>query len=222
MKTLSASLFALIGFATCLAVSQDSNKFAKWKKPIAAFEARDEKTPPPVNCLLFVGSSSIRMWKLEDFWPDQATINNGFGGSTLADSIHFFDRVIAPYQPKAVILYAGDNDINKGLDAEETFEDFRTLSGRIRDKFPEAKILYLAIKPSRARWKIWPEMEKANRLIAEHCSRSRNLVFVDTAAPMLEDTEGPPNKKWFVEDGLHLSDYGYRVWTELVQRALSE
>lgn len=222
MKIRLSTFIALTGFCLTIGYSQDSDRFAKWEEKIANFEKRDKESPPPKGCLLFVGSSSIRMWDLEGSWPDEDTVNNGFGGSTIADSIHFFDRVIAPYQPRAVILYAGDNDINKGLSAEGTLQDFDTLSGKIRSKFPSVPILFLAIKPSRKRWEIWPEMKKANDLIAKRCSEEKNMVFVDTASAMLKGNAGPPNEKWFVEDGLHLSEYGYQVWTGMVSQALAE
>ncbi|MDF1851301.1 MAG: GDSL-type esterase/lipase family protein [Verrucomicrobiales bacterium] len=218
-KLLAPTLLPLLLLSFHLGFSQD---FSKWEKSIAAFETRDKEIKPPKDCLLFVGSSSIRMWDLEESWPGQPVVNNGFGGSTLADSIHFFDRIIAPYQPKAVIIYAGDNDIKKGLSAEETLKDFETLSGKIRETFPGAQVLYIAIKPSQSRWEIWPEMKKANDLIAQECAEEKKLTFVDIAAPMLKDAEGAPDAKWFVEDGLHLSKFGYQAWTAAVNEALPE
>ncbi len=194
----------------------------KWEKSIAEFEARDQKSEPPKNALLFVGSSSIRMWDLKKFWPEGEAINNGFGGSTLADSIHFFDRLIAPYEPRAVIIYAGDNDIKKGLSSEKTFADFKTLAEKIRAKFPKTQIAYIAIKPSQSRWGIWPEMNKANQLIHRECEKQENMTFVDIASPMLEGAEGAPPENWFIEDGLHLSIYGYEVWSAVIKKALAE
>lgn len=194
----------------------------RWEKDIAAFEARDTNSPPPDGVLLFVGSSSIRMWDLDKSWPKKGTLNNGFGGSTLADSIHYFDRLIAPYDPSAILIYAGDNDIAKGLNARETAADFKKLVGMIEEKFPEVPVIYIAIKPSQKRWDMWPTMNKANQLIAKQCKKDPQLFFADIGAPMLEGAEGAPPEEWFVEDGLHLSERGYAGWTAVINESLRE
>lgn len=201
---------------------REGSRFERWEDDIAEFEERDRESPPPEDCLLFVGSSSIRLWDLEDAWPDEATVNNGFGGSTLADAIHYFDRLIAPYQPRAILLYAGDNDIAGGLSPEGTRDDFVTLLDRIRSEFPDVLVGFIAIKPSRKRWEIWPEMREANELIAEHCETDDGAVFVDIAAPMLADAEGAPGEKWFADDGLHMSDYGYEIWARTVKETMAK
>lgn len=194
----------------------------RWENDISAFEARDTQSPPPDDVMIFVGSSSIRMWDLKKSWPKAKTLNNGFGGSTLADSIHYFDRIIAPYDPSAILIYAGDNDVAKGLSARETAADFKKLAGLIGKKFPDVPVIYIAIKPSKKRWDMWPKMSKANKLIARQCKKNPQLYFADIGAPMLEDTEGAPSDDWFVEDGLHLSPSGYARWTDIVNGSLRE
>ncbi|MEC5127972.1 GDSL-type esterase/lipase family protein [Verrucomicrobiales bacterium BCK34] len=193
----------------------------KWESDIAAFEARDGKTHPEADSLLFVGSSSIRMWDLKTSWPDTATINNGFGGSTLADSIYYFDRLFKPYDPSAIILYAGDNDISNGLTPAEVTADFEKLAALIKAQFPETPVLFIAIKPSRSRAKLWPEMKETNDAIAALCQKDPNLHYVDIARPMLKEASPPP-KTWFKADGLHLSEMGYKRWTAMVNRSLKK
>ena len=192
----------------------------KWESSIAAFEARDADSPPEKDTLLFVGSSSIRMWDLGTSWPEAATVNNGFGGSTLADSIHYFDRLFTRYEPAAIVLYAGDNDINKGLSPAEVAEDFKTLATLISGKFPGVPVIYIAIKPSAARWELWPEMKQANDLVAALCKKHHYWHFADIAAPMLKGQDGAPPARWFIEDGLHLSKFGYEEWTKIVKETI--
>lgn len=207
--------------STCFCLAQEkADGPTRWAKDMAAFVERDKQSAPPANAVLFVGSSSIRLWDLAASWPDTSTINNGFGGSTLADSIHWFDTVIAPYQPSAIVIYAGDNDISKGLSPSEVEQDFTTLADRIVEAHPDVPVVFIAIKPSRKRWEMWPTMKEANDLVAAACARRENFHFADIAAPMLAD-EQPPATAWFVEDGLHLSEMGYARWTEIVKTAIS-
>ncbi len=212
MHRLSLTLvffFALLVISTSYA----QDRFTKWEKSIAAFETADKKTPPPEHPVLFVGSSSIRMWDLNQFFPKFKTLNRGFGGSTLADSIHFFDRIIKPYQPKVIVLYAGDNDMAGGLSPKEVLKDFKTLSGIVKTSLPDTPLIYIAIKPSISRKKLWPEMKQANDLIAAYCAQTENLYFADIARPMLEQNLSPD---LFKTDGLHLTDKGYELWKKVV------
>jgi lysophospholipase L1-like esterase len=189
---------------------------------IAAFEAADRAQAPPPHPIVFVGSSSIRLWKTlaEDMAP-LPVINRGFGGSQLVHAIHFADRVVVRYQPRAVVLYAGDNDLDArtGKSASDVVDDFRTFVGLVQSYVPDTRIYYLAIKPSRLRWARWPEMAKANAEIAALCAGDPRLGFLDVAGPMLASGE-PPARELFVFDGLHLSQRGYALWTSVVKPRL--
>lgn len=192
----------------------------KWEKSIAAFETRDKKDPPPKQALLFVGSSSIRGWDLGESFPDRQTINRGFGGSEIADSIRYADRIIIPYQPRVVVVYAGDNDISHGKSAETVLADYQKLTRTIHAGLPEARIVFVAIKPSIKRWNLVDEMRKANAMIRKAAAKDARLEFVDIDTPMIGD-DGQPRKELFKADGLHLNKQGYQLWSKSVRPYLN-
>jgi len=196
----------------------------RWEADIAKFEAQEKANPSPKDALLFVGSSSIRMWKLEESFPDRKTVNRGFGGSTLADSIHYFDRLVTPLAPKAIIVYAGDNDIKNGMTADEVVADFKTLAGLAAEKLPGTPFVFIAIKPSVSRWSLWPTMKTANERIASWCTEHEGFFYADIAAPMLADVEAgqPPKDTYFLKDGLHMTPEGYAVWKMVIDTLLKE
>src|SRR5688572_28291176 len=138
----------------------------RWEKDIAAFEAMDRKNPPEKGGVLFVGSSSIRLWTniAQDF-PNLKVISRGFGGSHLPDTTYFAERIIFPYEPSKIVLYAGDNDIARGRSPEQVAADFRALVEKVHAQLPKTKIYYLAVKPSPSRWHLSPQGREANRLI---------------------------------------------------------
>jgi lysophospholipase L1-like esterase len=189
-----------------------------WKDAIEAFEKQDSKEAPPKNGILFVGSSSIRMWELKKFFPDLPVINRGFGGSQICDSTHFADTLIVKHQPRVVVLYAGDNDIAAGKKAEEVHGDFRAFVEKVRKPLPETRIVFISIKPSVARWKLADKMRETNKLIEADCKKEEELVFVDVWEAMLDD--GRPRKELLRDDGLHLTDDGYALWTKLLRPKL--
>ena len=197
------------------AKDEDAANSNRWEKSIQRFEEEDLKLAPAKGGVLFVGSSSIRMWDLEKWFPKLDALNRGFGGSEVSDAIHFADRIILKYEPRVIAIYAGDNDISRGKTPEQVGEDFKELVSLIHAKLPKTRIVYIAIKPSIKRWKLVDNVRKANEMIVGMTKEDERLVFVDIDKPMIGE-DGLPRKELFIADGLHLSDEGYKVWSSLV------
>lgn len=193
----------------------------KWEPDIVRFEQRDAMAKPATSGILFVGSSSIRMWDTERFLPGLGVINRGFGGSQLEDAIHFADRIVLPYEPRTIALYAGDNDIAQGKSPQQVYDDYRKFVEIVHAKLPRTRIVYIAIKPSIARWKLVEPMREANRLIGEHAAKDERLSFADIDAPML-GADGKPRADLLVDDGLHLNDAGYALWSSIVRPLITQ
>lgn len=190
---------------------------ARWEQDTAAIAARSSLEPGGV---VFIGSSSIRMWKsLAADFPELRVLNHGFGGSHLEDSVHFFDRLVRPFAPKAVVLYAGENDVSGGMKPEKVLADFREFRRLLRATAPEAKLVYISLKPSPSRVKHQAEMARTNALIAAECANDPLCFFVDVFTPML-DAQGQPRGELFLNDRLHMNAAGYAVWTARVRAAL--
>jgi lysophospholipase L1-like esterase len=200
-------------------VARAEESFRRWEKAIAAFEERDRESPPPPHAMLFVGSSSIVRWDLKHAFPEIATINRGFGGSQIADSTHFADRIIVPAQPRTIVFYAGDNDLAAGRSPEQVRDDFHSFVATVRRALPETKIIFIGIKPSPARWSLVEQQKEANRLIEADCQSDPRLVFIDTFPAMLGDDDRP-RPGLFQPDNLHLNARGYVLWNALLKPAL--
>ena len=187
-----------------------------WEADIAAFEAADRERPPPAGGVVFVGSSSIRLWNTlaEDF-PGVPVVNRGFGGSELSDALRFADRIVLPYRPRMVVVYAGDNDLWAGETPEQVFEDFRALVRTIHDELPRTRVAFIAVKPSVARWRIEGEVRRTNQLIREFAAADPRVDYIDIFTPML-GSDGRPRPELFVDDGLHLNARGYELWKSVV------
>lgn len=194
----------------------ESDPAARWEEHIRKFEESDRDHPPTPDGILFVGSSSIRMWKTNKWFPDAGAINRGFGGSQISDVNYFAKRIVLKYRPRVIVFYAGDNDVAKGKSPQRVLDDFKAFAGLVSDELPNTHIVFVPIKPSLARWKLWPVMREANAMIKQFIGREDNLHYADTATPMLGD-DGMPRAELFIKDGLHLSDKGYELWSGIVR-----
>lgn len=206
--------------ALALAQPPAADPFAKWEKEIAAVEKRLKANPPKPGAVFFAGSSSIRLWDLKKSFPDLAAVNVGFGGSRIPDSTHFAPRILLPYRPRAVVFYAGDNDTAAGRTPQQVADDFKAFAAAVHKEVPKARILFVAVKPSLARWKLFDTQREANALVKAVCKTDDRLAFIDVVPAMLGE-DGKPNPDLFVKDGLHLSPKGYGIWAGLVGKALA-
>lgn len=208
-------LSALFLFATAAVAAPE-----KWAPDIAKLIANDATNPPPREGVVFVGSSSIVKWTtLAQDFPGQKVIKRGFGGSELADSVFYADKIVIPYHPRVVVLYAGDNDLNAGKTPETVAADFAAFCEKIHAALPQTRVVYIAVKPCPSRWKIHDKGEQANALIAAYCAQDKRRTFVDIWKPML-DAHGQPRPELFVKDMLHMNPKGYEIWTPLVAAAI--
>ncbi|MGO4710373.1 GDSL-type esterase/lipase family protein [Chryseobacterium sp. 2TAF14] len=197
--------------------------FAQEKHPmfwqdIQNFKKLDQENTPPKNSILLIGSSSFTKWQdVSDYFPGKKIINRGFGGSRLTDLNYFSEDLLSPYQPKQIIIYCGENDFadDAQLKADVVVDRYKKFYKKIREKFPNIQVDYISIKYSPSRENLWPQMKEANKKIAEFMKKEKKADFIDITNVM-NDAEGNIRKDLFVEDMLHMTPEGYRLWTKVM------
>jgi len=219
------TLLVLIGvllaasWRPCQGASAESD-FAKWEKEIAAFERADAKTPPPQGAVLFIGSSTIRMWgTLAKDFPEHRVINRGFGGSQIVDSTHFAERIIFPYAPRMILLRAGGNDLWAGKSAEQVIADFKDFVTKVHGKLPDTEIVFISLSPTLARLRQAEKEKTLNTMIADYIQGKAHLRYVETY-PMVLGPDGKPRADLLLADKLHFNAEGYKLLAEKVRPCL--
>jgi lysophospholipase L1-like esterase len=197
----------------------DASILNRFEGAIAEFEREDAAAMPPPCVTLFVGSSSILFWRsLKEDFPQRKVINRGFGGSTIAEVNHYFDRIVAPYRPGAIVFYAGENDLNAGESPESVAAQFAWFMQQKDQALGRTPVWYISAKPSKLRLAQLPQQTDLNRRIAAMASSRRDLAYIDVVTPMMNPAGTP--KDIFVVDGLHMTPEGYAIWTPIVEAAL--
>ncbi len=194
----------------------------QWESAIAALDARNQSESHPTDSILFVGSSSVRLW--ETIATDMAPyhpIQRGFGGSRFSDLAVFARRLIAPHQFRALVLFAANDVTGKPDDPapEQVAGWFGHIVEIARATHPDALIFCLAITPTPARWDAWPKIRKVNCALAWECAARTNVHFIPTAHAYL-GADGQPTVDLFLEDGLHQNALGYRIWSAILKSHL--
>lgn len=221
-KTLTAITFASTVLLLCVTThaADKRNDPLRWEKQINRFLESDSKNSVPADAVLFVGSSSIRMWKTAEYFPSLKVINRGFGGSQISDVNHYADNIVMPYKPKAIVFYAGDNDIAAGKSPQTVYADYRKFIRFVRKNLDATPVIFISIKPSGARWHLYPEMKMVNDMIQKFSEKDPSLYFVDLSKILLKD--GKPDDRLFIKDRLHHNKKGYKAWTKLIKPVIKK
>ena len=224
IRTAAVFIAALSAMSATLALAQSPPQSPlqraaadRWEQTLAAFAAADLKNAPPHGAVLFVGSSSIRLWdNLEEQFKDARVLKRGFGGSRLTDCVKHLDRLVITYQPRLVMLYAGDNDLAEGGSPEEVLERVKAFADGVHGRLPDTQVTFISIKPSPARRALIQKARAANELVRAYADTHPKVDYIDVFTPMLA-ADGAPRAELFSKDALHLNDEGYALWRRIIQ-----
>jgi len=194
---------------------------ARWQASLDAFAAADRVNAPAQGGVVFVGSSSIRLWRdLETSFGNHPTVvKRGFGGSQLRDCVELVNQLVLPYRPKLVVVYAGENDLAEGATPQQVLERFDAFVQEVKRALPDSRIAFVSIKPSPSRSALIPAVREANELIRAYSRNEPQLDFIDVFSAML-DADGQPRAELFSGDRLHLNADGYSLWQKVISARL--
>lgn len=201
-------LLALLLFVSTSLLAQNP-----FEKEIVAYEKQDSLAMPAKGQILFIGSSSFRLWKsfATDMQGLPASFNRGFGGSTLADALYYFDRMVVKYQPKWVIMYEGDNDLAKGKAPQVIAAEYDEFKARLAKQVTGANLVYVAARPSIDREKLREKQRELNAII-----KAKGGYFIDMHSPFFLP-DGSLMSDIFVADKLHLNAKGYVIFANQIR-----
>ncbi len=224
LKMMTILFVTIFVFSSFTSQKKKNQPVPKYEKEISAFEQLDNTEKYEDNSILFVGSSSIRLWSTlkEDIAP-YPVIQRGFGGSRTPDVVYYLKRIAYPHQFSAVVIFVA-NDItgsSNDLAPKETLKNYREMVRIIRAKYRLQPIFIIEITPSKSRWKYWPQIQQTNALLKKLCNKEKNLHFIETARNFLNENSEPRNEL-FREDHLHLNREGYLVWGRLIKPELDK
>lgn len=214
----------LVFLAACSPLKKYADTAPPWEKEIEGLEALDQTEHYSDQAILFVGSSSIRLWKniQEDMAPYEA-IRRGYGGAHFTDLIHFTKRLVAPHEVQAVVCFVA-NDIS-GSDQDrkpkEVLKLFEFFVKQVREVKPNVPIFLIEITPTNSRWAVWDQIREANHLMQDYCNKHPDLHFIATSTEYLGQ-DGKPKADLFISDQLHMNQSGYDIWKRLIKDELNK
>lgn len=203
--------------ARIVQTSEHASAYNRWKGSLDAFNSQDQTAPPTTGAVLFVGSSTIRLWGhlQQDFSSISVVMNRGFGGSTMNDCSLLVRDLVTRYKPRQILVYAGDNDLAEGRSPQQVLASFQAFVQVVREELPSAQLAYISVKPSPSRMALMPKIRETNTLLANYVKTLPSAKYIDIFTPML-DADGNPRKELFLGDMLHMNTSGYALWQGII------
>ncbi len=191
----------------------------RYERQVARYLEADKLAPPAACTILFIGSASISGWTTvkEDLAP-APVVARGLGASTIADQIFYFDKLVAPYKPRAIFLYATENDVVNGLTPEEVLGDLKKFMDLKTKVLRDTPVYFISAKASPARLKWAVDQQKANELALGLSKQRSDLHYIDVMHGAWVDGKlFGTLKDAYIEDGIHLNTEGRSEWTGTIK-----
>ena len=220
MKTRLTTALALVLLTIGLVSTATAQRTSasRWEESIARFDA--DAPSRPKGAIVLTGSSSFARWRtMEADLAPLTVVPRGFGGSTMADVLQYVDRLVQPYQPRAVVIYEGDNDTNNGVAPEKIAGQLKQIIAKIHAASADTRVYVLSVKPSLARVNVWDKAMETTELYKKIAASDDRLYHIDVATPFLK-ADGTVMDDVFVDDGLHLNDKGNAIWAQAIKAVL--
>jgi|TARA_B100001094_G_scaffold218538_1_gene212649 hypothetical protein len=220
--------FVIFLFFSCSPLKKYELTGKKWEDEIKKLEVLDKKETYSNQAVLFIGSSSIRLWKsIEEDLDTYEPIKRGYGGAHYYDIIHFTNRLVSPHKVKAIAIFVANDitgkenginnqTVNRDLSPKEVLRLVKFVTKEIRKSHEKVPIFFIETTPTSKRWKVWDKISKANDLIENYTSKSENLYYINTRSFYI-GSDGMPNDSLFVKDKLHLNREGYKLWGKIIK-----
>tara|TARA_B100000963_G_scaffold214476_1_gene187076 strand:- start:59 stop:736 length:678 start_codon:yes stop_codon:yes gene_type:complete len=216
-------ILALLLIISCSPLKRFEETASKWENDIAKLERLDKSQDYSEDSILFIGSSSIRLWSsIKDDLNPYETIRRAYGGARYTDLIHFTKRLVSSHDIKAVGVFVA-NDITGGINdltPPEVLNLAKFVVKQIRSSHLDTPIFFIETTPTPKRWKAWPEISNANDLIMRYCNEKKGLFYISTRDYFI-DKNGLPKEDLFIKDKLHLNRNGYSVWGGIIKNNLN-
>ena len=193
-----------------------------WRDEIRQLREKSKSYSEKENLIAFYGSSTIRLWENmdEDLKPHQV-INLGFGGSSYWWCDYHFEEVFEFLQPKKMVLYAGDNDLENNTPKDKILGFISSLVDKIGRKYGGIPIIIIGVKPSPVRVQLREKIENLNSSLLSITKQLNHGSYINIYREML-NFDGTVRPELFMEDQLHLNLKGYALWKKVIKDHLDK
>jgi lysophospholipase L1-like esterase len=176
---------------------------------------------PPNTAKVFIGDSMTEGFDLDRHFESSNLVNMGIGGDFTSGVINRL-KYATRLQPKSIFIMIGINDILKNIDMHRITSQYTTILEILKAECPDAFLCVQSNLPTsmmggsvESNKSILDRVQELNTFLKIYCSE-HSIYFADMYASFV--TPQGDLKSDCTYDGLHLSEAGYLIWKDTIQK----
>lgn len=169
--------------------------------------------------LLFIGDSLIEFFDWQSRLPGHEVDNRGVAGETVEGLQARLGTVLARTSaPDAVFIMTGINNLS--MDDREFLDAYLRILVQLKQRYPSARIYINSLLPVLFPFISNDDVRAVNGQLRALATDTQ-VGYLDIHSLFLDDT-GTPKAGLLLDDGVHLSNEGYAVWSAAIEETISE
>lgn len=189
--------------------------------------------------IIFIGDSITHFWNGEEsrgngsavwekYYGKRNVLNLGFGFDRTQNMLWRIQHgELNGQNPRLVIVNAGTNQFSvtpnyDGDSAEDAAEGVLTLVHSLRQRFPDAEIIVMAIFPRAGVIGDEPvqrRIDRTNAIVKNTLCGEKSIQFLDIGPRFLRP-DGTPDPSFYVDGVCHPNETGYSFWAEALEETV--
>lgn len=167
--------------------------------------------------LLFIGDSLIEYFDWQERFPKDIVHNYGVSGETVEGLYARLEVVFSQIEgPDLIFIMSGINNLAMGN--KKFIPTYLKIMKGMKKQFASSKIFVQSLLPVLFPWISNDEIREMNRKL-EKIAGEEGVTYLDIHSLFL-DQQGRPVKDYLLDDGVHVSEKGYRIWSQEVEKYL--
>jgi lysophospholipase L1-like esterase len=167
--------------------------------------------------LLFIGDSLIEYFDWQERFPMHAVYNMGIAGETVYDLYARIEVVFGQVDdPDLVFVMSGINNLATG--SKNFIPSYRELVRKLKGHYVSSSIIVQSLLPVLFSWISNNDIRDMN-IQLKKMAEEEDVLYLDIHSLFL-GPGGAPVREYLLDDGVHISEKGYQIWAEEIEKLL--
>lgn len=168
--------------------------------------------------ILFLGDSLAAYGPWAEYFPEHEIENLAMGGQVVEGVLARLEA--APdviFQVHKVFIMVGINNLffDEMFDLDEFIDNYQEVVKLCKHRAPDADFCLFSILPVETEYVSISVVRKTNRALREMADKEE-VTFIDLYSIFKQ------NSDYLIEDGVHLNEKGYYLWSEVIRPLITE
>lgn len=173
--------------------------------------------------IIFLGNSITEFGDWQKLLNDSTVINRGIAGDNTFGVLARLEDIVKR-EPCKLFIKIGINDISQNIPTEIIVNNISSIIRTVKKKSPMTQIYIHSILPTNDNVKNnYPDAYNKNEIVnsvnkeIKKIAQKNNIIYIDLNK-IFRDKNDKLDAKYADFDGLHLNEFAYKKWVEILKK----